>query len=301
MKTLLVLLGPTGVGKTDVALDIAQRYGVPVVNADSRQMYKDLPIGTAAPTEEQQQRAKHYFVGTLNLDDYYNASIFEKEANEVIDDVLKCSDVALLSGGSMMYIDAVCNGIDNIPDVDPEIRTSLKQQLEREGLETLLEELRLADPQYYESVDRKNPRRVIHALEICRTTGQTYTSFRRQKQSERPYAIVKIGLTRQREELFERINQRTYDMVDNGLIEEARRVYPYKGLNSLNTVGYKEMFSYFEGQMDLSAAIARIQKNTRVYCKKQLTWFKRDEGIRWFHPDNRQIIFECIDKCINQE
>ena len=299
MKTLLVLLGPTGVGKTALAIELAQHYGIPVINADSRQMYRDLPIGTAAPTVEEQQRARHYFVGNLNLDDYYNASIYEKEANEVIAKVLRDGDVALLSGGSMMYIDAVCDGIDDMPDVDAEIREAVKVQYQDEGLENLLDELKVLDAEYYAVVDRRNPRRVIHAVEICRMTGRSYTSFRKRGHKERPYRVKKIGLVRQREELFERINQRTYDMLDNGFMEEARRVYPYKGLNSLNTVGYKEMFSYFEGQMDLSTAIGRIQKNTRVYCKKQLTWFAKDRSIQWFHPDDKQAIFECIDRSTN--
>lgn len=298
MKTLLVILGPTGVGKTDLCIDVAKSLGIPVINADSRQIYKELPIGTAAPTQSQQQEVKHYFVGTHELDEYFSASIYEESVMQLLGKLYEKSDVALISGGSMMYIDAVCNGIDEIPTVDDETRTTLLCEYENNGLDPLLAELERLDPEYYAIVDHKNPRRIIHALEICRMTGKTYTSLRTQEKKKRPFKIVKIGLVRPREELFERINKRTLQMIDEGMIDEARRVYPRRGLNSLNTVGYKELFKYFDGTFTLDEAISRIQKNTRVYCKKQLTWFKRDDEINWFHPSEKDKILKLIHTSI---
>ena len=298
MKTLLVILGPTGVGKTDLCIDVAKSLGIPVINADSRQIYKELPIGTAAPTQSQQQEVKHYFVGTHELDEYFSASIYEESVMQLLGKLYEKSDVALISGGSMMYIDAVCNGIDEIPTVDDETRTTLLCEYENNGLDPLLAELERLDPEYYAIVDHKNPRRIIHALEICRMTGKTYTSLRTQEKKKRPFSIVKIGLVRPREELFERINKRTLQMIDEGMIDEARRVYPRRGLNSLNTVGYKELFKYFDGTFTLDEAIGRIQKNTRVYCKKQLTWFKRDDEINWFHPSEKDKILKLIHTSI---
>ena len=298
MKTLLVILGPTGVGKTDLCIDVAKSLGIPVINADSRQIYKELPIGTAAPTQSQQQEVKHYFVGTHELDEYFSASIYEESVMQLLGKLYEKSDVTLISGGSMMYIDAVCNGIDEIPTVDDETRTTLLCEYENNGLDPLLAELERLDPEYYAIVDHKNPRRIIHALEICRMTGKTYTSLRTQEKKKRPFKIVKIGLVRPREELFERINKRTLQMIDEGMIDEARRVYPRRGLNSLNTVGYKELFKYFDGTFTLDEAISRIQKNTRVYCKKQLTWFKRDDEINWFHPSEKDKILKLIHTSI---
>ena len=292
MQTLFVVTGPTAVGKTDVTLHLAEMLGVPVINADSRQMYAEIPIGTAAPTPSQMARVKHLFVGTLHLTDYYSASKYESDVLSLLQPPgeLSHSPHALMSGGSMMYIDAVCDGIDDIPTIDDETRRLLKQRLETEGLERLLEELRVLDPEYYQIVDRKNTRRVVHALEICYMTGRTYTSFRTNTPRERPFNVVKIGLNRDRAELYERINQRVEDMVENGLVEEARSVYHLKGVNALNTVGYREMFDYFEGKYTLEEAVERIQGNTRRYCRKQLTWLKRDQRIKWFHPDDMEQI-----------
>ena len=300
MKTLLVILGPTGVGKTDLCIDVAKALGVPIINADSRQIYRDLPIGTAAPTRRQMSEVPHYFVGTLALEDYFSASLYEENVMRLLPHLFESSDVALLSGGSMMYIDAVCNGIDEIPTVDETTRKALLERYESEGLEPLLEELRTLDPEYYDIVDRKNPRRIIHAIEICSITGQTYTSLRTKEKKQRPFRVVKIGLNRDREELFERINQRTLDMISAGMIDEARRVYPRRGLNSLNTVGYKELFNYFDGTWTLDEAVSKIQKNTRVYCKKQLTWFKRDDDIHWFNPKDRNEVIRFIDHNIRK-
>ena len=297
MKTLFVVTGPTAVGKTAITLRIAEQLGVPIINADSRQLYADIPIGTAAPTAEQLERVKHYFVGVLGLTDYYSASMYEQQVMSLIgtNGELSSHTVGLMSGGSMMYIDAVCDGIDDIPTIDEETRQHLRQRLEEDGLERLVEELRIADPDYYAIVDRKNTRRVVHALEICYMTGKPYTSFRVRKQKPRDFSIVKIGLTRDRSELYDRINRRVVEMIDMGLESEARRVYPFKGENSLNTVGYREMFDYIEGKCSLAEAIERIQGATRRYCRKQLTWLKRDSAITWFHPNDETSIMAYID------
>lgn len=299
MNTLVVILGPTGVGKTELCLQIAKHLDVPIVNADSRQIYAELPIGTAAPTLEEQQQVPHYFVGNHHIEDYYSASMFESDVLSLLENKLfKENSVALMTGGSMMYIDAVCNGIDDIPTVDDKTRLFMKQQLQEKGLPALVEELKRIDPEHYEMVDKNNPRRVVHALEICHMTGQTYTSFRTNTKKNRPFRIVKIGLNRNREELYQRINNRVLTMMEQGLEQEARNVYPSKGLNALNTVGYKELFDYFDGNIPLEEAVRQIQSNTRRYMRKQLTWFKKDEEIQWFHPDNIKEIINYIDKKI---
>ncbi len=295
-KKLIVITGPTAVGKTDLCMQVARHYDIPIVNADSRQLYRELPIGTAAPTAEQQQAVRHYFVGTLGIDDYYSASMYEQQVMTLLPQLFAVSDYALLSGGSMMYIDAVCNGIDDIPTVDDQTRSLMKQRLADEGLEALVEELRRLDPEHYEIVDRRNPRRVVHALEICHMTGRTYTSFRTAHKKQRPFQIVKIGLNRPREELYARINRRVDLMMEQGLEEEARRMFPHKGVNALNTVGYKELFDYFEGRWSLNEAVERIKGNTRRYARKQLTWFRRDQSMRWFHPDQSEQIKTYIEE-----
>ena len=275
-------------------MDIAKHFGIPIINADSRQIYRELKIGTARPTDEQTQAVRHYFVGTLSLDDYYSASLFEQQVLQLLDQLFQASDYALLTGGSMMYIDAVCDGIDDIPTIDDETRRLMKQRLADEGLEALCEELRRLDPEYYEIVDRQNPRRVVPALEICTMTGKTYTSFRRRERRQRPFSIVKIALNRPREELYERINCRVDQMMSDGLLEEARALYPRRELNALNTVGYKELFDYLDGRWPLEEAVERIKGNTRRYARKQLTWYKKDEQIRWFHPDDKESIIDYI-------
>ena len=293
-KTLIVITGPTAVGKTALCLDLATHLGIPIINADSRQIYRELKIGTAQPTEEQMQQVKHYFVGTLGLEDYYSASLFEQQVLKLLDQLFQLHDYALITGGSMMYIDAVCDGIDDIPTIDDKTRTLMKQRLANEGLKALVEELRQLDPEYYEIVDRQNPRRVVHALEICTMTGKTYTSFRKREKRQRPFRIVKIGLNREREELYDRINQRVDQMMELGLLEEAKRLYPLRHLNALNTVGYKEMFDYLEGHWSLEEAVERIKGNTRRYARKQLTWYKKDEHIHWFHPQDKEEIIRYI-------
>ena len=295
-KTLIVLTGPTAVGKTAVSLDIAKHFGIPVINADSRQIFKELIIGTARPTETEMQEVRHYFVGTLSIDDYYSASLYEQQVLELLDKEFQSHDYALLSGGSMMYIDAVCDGIDDIPTIDDDTRALMKQRLKEEGLEALVEELKRLDPKYYEIVDRQNPRRVVHALEICVMTGKTYTSFRKRSKKERPFRIIKIGLDRPREELYNRINARVDKMMSDGLLDEVKALYPEKELNALNTVGYKELFDYLDGRWPLKEAVERIKGNTRRYARKQLTWYKKDEQIRWFHPDDKHSIINFISK-----
>ena len=283
MKTLLVILGPTGVGKTELCLRVAEYFHIPVINADSRQIYRGIPIGTATPTQEQQARVKHEMVEMLDIGEYYNASMFENDVLSLLEEHFKTNDLALMSGGSMMYIDAVCDGMGDLPTVSDEERTEMKRRYAEEGLEALCEELRKLDPEYYEIVDKKNYRRVIHALEIIHTTGCTFTSLRTGEKKERPFNIVKIGLNRDRNELYDRINKRVDAMMNDGLLDEAKRWYAQREFQSLNTVGYKELFSYFDGQWSLEEAVERIKGNTRRYCRKQLTWFKRDESIRWFN------------------
>ena len=279
-------------GKTEATLRLAERFDVPVINADSRQIFSEIPIGTAAPTATQQARVRHYFVGNHHLEDYYSASLFEEDVLKIINET--SSKVSLLSGGSMMYIDAVCKGIDDIPTRRPEVRQEMMQLLESEGLEKMCELLHEWDPEHWAVVDRNNPRRVIHALEICKQTGRTYTSFRSNTIKERPFNIIKIGLNRDRETLYQRINQRVLQMIDDGMIEEAQHVYPKRTLNSLNTVGYKELFEYLDGLTTLDEAIFKIQSNTRRYARKQLTWYKRDAEMTWFSPDNIEEILNYL-------
>ncbi len=284
-------------GKTELSLRLAEQLHCPIINADSRQIYKDIEIGTAAPTEEEMRRVKHYFVHTKALDEYYSAAQFEADVIELLEELFKKHDTVIMSGGSMMYIDAVTKGIDDIPTVDDETRQMLKTRFENEGLEPLLAELRLLDPEYYDLVDKKNHKRVVHALEICYMTGQTYTSLRTKTRKQRPFSIRKIGLRREREDLFNRINRRVDMMMQEGFMEEAKRVYPLRHLNSLNTVGYKELFNVISGEWELHMAVERIKKNTRVYAKKQMTWYKKDEEMEWIDVD-KMSIDEIIDRVL---
>ena len=293
--TLIVVTGPTAVGKTALCIDIAKHYGIPIINADSRQIYRELRIGTATPTEEQLRSVKHYFVGNISIDDYYNASMYEQEVLALLNQ-FKHSPIQLMAGGSMMYIDAVCNGIDDIPTVREDIREEMKRRYAEEGLDALCEDLKRLDPEHYAVVDKQNHRRVIHALEICYQTGTTYTSFRKQEKKQRPFQIVKIGLNRDREELYQRINQRVDQMMTDGLLDEVRSLQDKRFNNALNTVGYKEMFTYLDGTWSLEEAIERMKGNTRRYARKQLTWFKRDDEMRWFHPQQQEEILKYISQ-----
>ena len=298
MNTLVVLIGPTAVGKTDTSLAIAAYLGCPIISADSRQMYRGMEIGTAMPTKEELARHRHYFVGQLNPGDYYSAARYEEEVMALLEKEFPHHPTMLMSGGSMMYIDAVCNGIDDIPTVDDETRAMVLEKYEREGLDKLADELRILDPEYYREADTKNPKRVMHALEICYMTGKKYSSFRKQQKKERPFRIIKIGLQREREELYERIGQRVDMMIENGLIEEVRSFEHLKHHNSLNTVGYKEIFKYLDGEWTLPFAIEKIKQNTRIYSRKQVTWYRKDEDITWFHPSDIDGIIKHIEKAL---
>lgn len=295
MNTLIVITGPTGVGKTATAIGIAQALSAEIISADSRQLYRDIPVVTAAPTAEQLALVPHHFVGTLGLDEYYSAAQFESDVLELLPRLFDKSPYAVMCGGSMLYIDAVCKGIDDIPTISDEVRRRVYAEYEQYGLEYMLNRLKQLDPEHYEVVDRCNYKRVVHAVEICLQAGVPYSRLRTNQAKPRPFRIIKIGLNLPRDQLFERINKRVIDMIDGGLLDEARRVYPLRHLNSLNTVGLKELFAYFDGTMDYETAVARIQKNTRVYAKKQLTWYAKDTDMRWFAPGDAAIMEYVMD------
>lgn len=295
MNTLIVITGPTGVGKTATAIGIAQALSAEIISADSRQLYRDIPVVTAAPTAEQLALVPHHFVGTLGLDEYYSAAQFESDVLELLPRLFDKSPYAVMCGGSMLYIDAVCKGIDDIPTISDEVRRRVYAEYEQYGLEYMLNRLKQLDAEHYKVVDRRNYKRVVHAVEICLQAGVPYSRLRTNQAKPRPFRIIKIGLNLPREQLFERINKRVIDMIDGGLLDEARRVYPLRHLNSLNTVGLKELFAYFDGTMDYETAVARIQKNTRVYAKKQLTWYAKDTDMRWFAPGDAAIMEYVLD------
>lgn len=288
--TLYVLLGPTAVGKTELALQMAEKLGSPILNCDSRQIYRGMEIGTAAPTKEQMQRVRHYFVGTHDIGSYYSAAQYEQDVLSLVKELGEEHQSLLLSGGSMMYLDAVCNGIDDIPSVDAEVRETLRNRLLGGEIDKMRSELRLLDPGYYQTADTRNPKRVVHALEVCYTSGRPYSSFLTKERKPRPFSVVKIGLRRERQELFDRINKRVDGMMKAGMLDEARRLYPFRKENALNTVGYKELFRYLDGEWELPFAVEKIKKNTRDYAKKQMTWFAHDNTIQWFHPDEPSIM-----------
>lgn len=293
-NTLVVITGPTGVGKSDTAVWLARELNAEIISADSRQLYRDIPIGTAAPTAEQMAEVKHHFVGTLSLEEYYSAAQFEDDVMQLLPQLFARSPYVVMCGGSMMYVDAVCKGIDNIPTISDEIRREVVERFERDGAEAMREELRRLDPIYYNQVDLKNHKRVIHAVEICLQAGRPYSELRTNSVKQRPFRIVKIGLNLPSEQLFDRINRRVEKMIEAGLVDEARRFYPQRHLNSLNTVGYKELFAWMDGTMDYDTAVARIQKNTRVYAKKQLTWYAKDTDMHWFSPSDHQEILKLV-------
>lgn len=302
MNTLVVVLGPTGVGKSDVSIQLAKYYQSEIISADSRQFYKELSIGTAVPSVEDLNVVPHHFIQTKSIFDYYNVSAFETEALELTEKLFQSVNPLILTGGSMLYVDTVCKGIDDIPTVDPEIRDEVIDWYNKNGIEALRERLLQVDPDYYKIVDLNNYKRILHAVEIHQMTGLPFTSFRKNIVRERPFRIIKIGINQDRKILYERINSRVTKMIEAGLVEEARAVYPYRNLNSLNTVGYKELFTYFDGECTLDEAIDLIQRNTRKYARKQLTWFRRDQEIQWFEPQQiSEIIAFVNNKLANNE
>lgn len=295
MNTLLVVLGPTGVGKSDISIQLAQYYQTEIISADSRQFYKELSIGTAVPSAEDRKKVPHHFIQTKSIFEYYNVSSFETEVLELTDKLFRMVNPLILTGGSMLYVDTICKGIDDIPTVDPEIREEVIDWYNKNGIEALRERLLEVDPEYYHVVDLNNYKRMLHAVEIHQMTGLPFTSFRKNTIRERPFRIIKIGINQDREILYDRINRRVTKMIEEGLVEEARAVYPYRNLNSLNTVGYKELFAYFDGEITLDEAIDLIQRNTRKYARKQLTWFRRDQEIQWFEPQQFSEIIDFVD------
>jgi len=301
-KTLILILGPTGVGKTELSLRVAEHYGCPIVGCDSRQIYRSIPIGTAAPTAAEQARVKHYFIATRSLEEDYNAGQYERDAIALLAELFRTHEVVVMSGGSMLYADAVCNGLDDLPTVPADIRAQVQQGYEAHGLAWLQSEVQRLDPEYWQIVDQSNPARLMHCIELSRTTGQTYSSLRTHSKKERPFRILKIGMDRPREELYMRINRRVEQMMDDGLLREVQTVYPLRRLNSLQTVGYRELFAYLDGQYDLARAIELIQQNTRHYAKRQLTWFRRDEQIHWLQAnDDYEKNIQLIDTLLRAD
>lgn len=298
-KYLIVLLGPTGVGKTDISIALAERIGAEIISADSRQFYKEMKVGTAVPPSDFLRRVKHHFIQFLPLEQYYSASLFERDVLSLLPSLFSASQAVIMSGGSGMYIDAVCNGYDDIPDVDPQAREKYISMYESSGIEGLRVALKLLDPEHYSKVDLKNYKRIIRALEICETTGLPYSSFLKKEKREREFRVIKIGLKRDREELYTRINSRVDDMIASGLEEEARKLYPLKQLNSLNTVGYSELFDFLDGKITREKAIELIKRNSRRYAKRQMTWWAKDDSIRWFHPDEKEELISYVENLIS--
>lgn len=291
---LIVILGPTGIGKTEIAIRVATELDTCIISADSRQIFRELNIGTAVPAPSQLKQVQHYFIQHKSIHDYYSASIYERDVISLLKKIFKVKKKVVLTGGSGLYIDAVCEGIDDIPDVDPEIRNRVQEKLINEGVNSLRNDLRFLDPESYKKVDLKNPKRIQRAVEISLSAGQPYSSFLTDKNKKRDFKVLKIGLNSEREELYETINKRVEKMVKAGLVEEARELYQYRNLNSLNTVGYKELFDHFDGKISIDKSIKLIKRNTRRYAKRQLTWFHRDKNIHWFEPSDIEKILELI-------
>jgi len=294
-KTLVVLLGPTGIGKTKTGIELARFFNTEIVSSDSRQIYKELKIGTAIPSSRELAQVKHHFIHSHSIHKPYNASLFEHQAIQLLENLFNTYRIVIMTGGSMLYVDAVCKGIDFLPDTDHTLRQTLKNRLEIEGLESMRLQLKKLDPDYYNSVDLKNPKRIIHALEICLQTGKPFSLYRTNPKKKRPFSMVKIGLNTDRKILHEKINQRVDKMIDEGLEEEARSVFPYCHLNALNTVGYREWFAHFNGEYSRERAIELIKRNTRRYARKQITWFGRDSEIAWFAPNQTNQIIKHIE------
>ncbi len=298
MNKLIVILGPTASGKTALSIEVAKHFDAPVLSCDSRQFYREIPVGTAAPTVEEQDGVPHYFVGDRNVTDFYNCGRFEEDALRLLDELFQRHDFVVMVGGSGLYIDAVCEGMDDIPAVDPAIRPGLQERFEKEGLGSLVEELQRLDPEYCKQVDHQNPARVIRALEICLGTGKTYTELRKGRTKERPFEVIRIGVNMPREPLYARIDRRVEAMLEAGLEAEARQVYPLRAHNALQTVGYRELFDWFDGKISREEAVSLIQRNTRRYAKRQLTWFKRDKRIHWF--DARLSLDELLEEALRR-
>ena len=295
-KTLVVVLGATATGKTEIAIRLAQALGGEIISSDSRQVYREMTIGTAAPTPQEMESVPHHLIGTRSIEEEYSCGRYEQEASSLIERLFERQDLLYLVGGSGLYIDAVCRGMDDMPATDPQLRESLNLRLQTEGLEALVAELQKQDPVYFEQVDRQNPQRVLRALEVCLQTGRPYSETRTGQTKQRPFRILKLGITMPRDVLYERINRRVDRMLDDGLVDEARRLYPHRALNALQTVGYRELFDWFDGRTTYEEAVELIKRNTRRYAKRQMTWFRRDAEIRWFAPDDDEAIFACIDR-----
>ena len=300
MDTLIIVLGPTGIGKSDISIQLAKHYHSEIISADSRQFFRELSIGTAVPSSDDLEIVPHHFIQNKSIHDYYNVSDYETEVIQLVSELFKRTNPVILTGGSMLYLDTICNGIDDIPTVDPEIRDEVIAWYEKNGIEALRQRLLEIDPEYYQIVDLNNPKRLLHAVEIHQMTGLPFTSFRKKTVKERPFRMIKIGINQDRKILYDRINQRVLKMMNAGLLEEAKTVYPHRKLNSLNTVGYKELFTYLDGECTLDESIDLIQRNTRKYARKQLTWFRRDEKIKWFEPDRIQEIIEFVDSKMSE-
>ncbi|MCU4166276.1 tRNA (adenosine(37)-N6)-dimethylallyltransferase MiaA [Carboxylicivirga caseinilyticus] len=297
-KHLVVLVGPTGIGKTDTSLKIAKHFNTEIISADSRQIYKDLKIGTAAPTKEQLAVVPHHMVGTHSVSDYYNAWQFEQDVLKLSEELFQKHNTLVLTGGSMMYIDAVCKGIDDLPTIDPELRQEVMDLYEKEGLDAIRRQLKMLDPDFYNEVDLKNHKRVMHAVEVCLMTGKPYSALRTNSTRQRPFNIIRIGLDMDRDELYNRINHRVDMMIKDGLFDEARQFYHLKNENALNTVGYKEIFAHWDGEYDAQTAIELIKRNSRRYAKRQLSWFLRDKEMHWFHPKDADEIITFVEQQI---
>ena len=299
MDTLIVVLGPTGIGKSDISIQLAKHYLSEIISADSRQFFRELSIGTAVPSFDDLNLIPHHFIQNKSIHDYYNVSEYETEALKLISELFARINPIILTGGSMLYVDTICNGIDDIPTVDPEIRDEVIGWYEKNGIDALRQRLLEVDPEYHQIADLNNPKRMLHAVEIHQMTGLPFTSFRKRTVKERPFRMIKIGINQDRKVLYDRINHRVLKMMDAGLLDEAKTVYPHRKLNSLNTVGYKELFTYLDGDCTLDEAIDLIQRNTRKYARKQLTWFRRDEKIKWFEPEQVQEIISYVDQKMN--
>jgi tRNA dimethylallyltransferase len=295
---LIVLLGPTGVGKTDISIEVAERFDCEIISADSRQFFREMNIGTAIPSEFQINKIKHHFIHFISVSDYYSASLFERDVLELLPSLFNKKNIVLMTGGSGLYIDAVCNGYDDIPDVDPIFRNKYISMYNEDGIEALKATLKLLDPEHFSKVDLNNHKRIMRALEICETTGRPYSSFLKKQKKERDFKIIKIGLERDRDELYKRINSRVDEMIQMGLEEEARQLYTYRHLNALNSVGYREFFDFFDGKITRDKAIELIKRNSRRYAKRQFTWWSNDMQIKWFNPDQLPDLIKYIEMVI---